>query len=61
VRLPDILTVLFERVVVPATVTAMTKFLIHEKFVPVVVGIAIGVVEVAESARLKVHPVSTLA
>jgi hypothetical protein len=56
-----IFTVRFDMFVVPVTVTAIAKFLIHEKFVPVVVGILIGVVEVAESARLKVHPVSTFA
>lgn len=57
----DIFTVRLVIAVVPVTVTAMTRFLIHEKLVPVAVGIAIGVVLVALSAKLKVHPVSTFA
>ena len=49
-------------VVVPPTVTANTRFLIHEKFVPVAVGIATGVVvPVAVSSRLKEIPPSAFA
>jgi hypothetical protein len=48
-------------VVVPATVTASTKFLIQLKLVPVLVGIAIGVVEVALSARFQTIPPSAFA
>lgn len=47
--------------VVPVAVTDNVRFLIHEKLVPVAVGMEIGVVEVALSAKLNVHPVSTLA
>lgn len=56
-----ILTVRLVMLVVPVPVTARAKFLIHEKLVPVAVGMLIGVVLVALSARLKVTPVSTFA
>src|SRR6266700_3037826 len=57
----DILMVLLVIAVVPVTVTAMTRFLIHENTVPVAVGMATGVVPVWVSTRLKTIPVSALA
>jgi hypothetical protein len=48
-------------VVVPVMVTARTKFLIQLNTVPVAVGMAIGVVDVIESAKLNFTPPSALA
>src|SRR5258708_32034194 len=48
-------------VVVPATVTASTRFLIQLKLVPVAVGIGTGVVPAKLSSRENFAPVSALA